>query len=56
MGEPVGEAIGASSTEEIDLDLDKPARYYLLWFNKLSEARDQEGRFQVEVSNIELLG
>jgi hypothetical protein len=55
-GEPIGEAIGASSTEEIELHLDKPARYFLLWFNKLSEARDQEGRYQVEVSNIELLG
>ena len=55
-GDPVGEVVGASSTEEIDLELDQPSRYYLLWFNKLSEARDQEGRYQVEVSNIELLG
>jgi eukaryotic-like serine/threonine-protein kinase len=55
-GEPVGEAVGASSIEEIDLGLDKPSRYYLLWFNKLSEARDQEGRYQVEISNLELLG
>jgi tRNA A-37 threonylcarbamoyl transferase component Bud32 len=55
-GEPVGETIGASSNQEIDLGVDRPSRYFLLWFNKLSEARDQEGRFQVEVSNIELLG
>jgi hypothetical protein len=55
-GEPVGETIGASSNQEIDLSVDRPSRYFLLWFNKLSEARDQEGRFQVEVSNIELLG
>ncbi len=54
-GEPVGEVVGASSTTEIDLDLQKPARYFLLWFNKASEARDQEGRFQVEISDIELL-
>jgi hypothetical protein len=48
--------VGASSDEEIDLNVTQPSRYFLLWFNKLSEARDQEGRFQVEVSNIELLG
>jgi eukaryotic-like serine/threonine-protein kinase len=55
-GEAIGEAINAGSREEISLDLDKPSRYFLLWFNKLSEARDQEGRYQVEISNIELLG
>ncbi|MFI5028851.1 MAG: hypothetical protein ACHQCF_07725, partial [Solirubrobacterales bacterium] len=55
-GEPVGEVVEASSNQEIDLSLDKPSRYFLLWFNKASEARDQEGRYQVEVSNIELLG
>ena len=54
-GEPVGEAVDASSTEEIDLDVRQPSRYFLIWFNKASEARDQAGRFQVEVSNIELL-
>jgi serine/threonine protein kinase len=54
-GEPVGEAIDASSTEEIELDVKQPARYYLLWFNKASEAADQAGRFQVEISDISLL-
>ena len=54
-GKPVGEVIDASSTAEIDLDPHQPARYYLLWFNKASEARDQEGRYQVEISDIELL-
>jgi hypothetical protein len=54
-GDPVGEAVGASSTQEIDLDVPRPSRYFLLWFNKASEARDQEGRFQVEVSDISLL-
>jgi serine/threonine-protein kinase len=55
-GEPVGEAIGASSVEEISLRVRKPAKYFLLWFNKASEARDQEGRYQVEISDISLLG
>jgi serine/threonine-protein kinase len=54
-GEPVGIAVGAASIEEIDLTVPTPARYFLLWFNKASEARDQPGRYQVEVSNIELL-
>jgi serine/threonine-protein kinase len=54
-GEPVGLAIEASSVEEIDLTVPQPSRYFLLWFNKASEARDQPGRYQVEISDIELL-
>jgi serine/threonine-protein kinase len=54
-GEPVGEVIDASSTEEVDLEVAKPARYFLIWFNKASEARDQAGRYQIEISNVELL-
>ncbi|HEX5376672.1 MAG TPA: protein kinase [Solirubrobacterales bacterium] len=54
-GEPVGIAIDASSVEEIDLTVPQPSRYFLLWFNKASEARDQAGRYQVEISDIELL-
>jgi serine/threonine-protein kinase len=54
-GEPVGVAVGASSSEEIDLRVREPSTYFLLWFNKASEARDQAGRYQVEVSDIDLL-
>src|SRR5690349_11272711 len=54
-GEPVGEAIAAGETEEISLDVRKPAKYFLLWFTKASEARDQAGRYQVEISDIALL-
>jgi hypothetical protein len=54
-GEPVGEAIDASSAVAIKLDVKKPSRYFLLWFNKASEARDQAGRYQVEISDISLL-
>ena len=54
-GEPVGEAVGAGTTEEIKLDVNRPSRYFLLWINKASEARDQEGRYQVEISDISLL-
>jgi tRNA A-37 threonylcarbamoyl transferase component Bud32 len=54
--EPVGEVSDASSDQEIDLSVHQPSTYFLLWFTKASEARDQEGRYQVEISNIELLG
>ena len=54
-GEPVGEAVGAGTTEEIKLDVRRPSRYFLLWINKASEARDQAGRYQVEISDISLL-
>ena len=54
-GEPVGTTIDATSSQEIDLTVDEPARYFLLWFNKASEAHDQYGGYQVEISNIQLL-
>jgi len=54
-GEPVGTATDASGTEEIDLNVSAPSRYFLLWFTKASEARDQAGRYQIEISDIKLL-
>jgi eukaryotic-like serine/threonine-protein kinase len=54
-GDPVGEAVDSSSSEEIGLNVRQPSRYFLLWINKASEARDQAGRFQVEISDIRLL-
>jgi tRNA A-37 threonylcarbamoyl transferase component Bud32 len=54
-GEPVGVVAEASATQEIDLTVPQPSRCFLLWFNKASEARDQPGRYQVEISDIELL-
>jgi eukaryotic-like serine/threonine-protein kinase len=53
-GDPVGEVGDAKGTVEIDLSVKQPSRYFLLWFNKASEARDQEGRYQVEISDIKL--
>ena len=55
-GEPVGEASEAGETQEIDLSVTQPSTYFLLWFTKASEARDQEGRYQVEISDIKLSG
>jgi len=54
-GEPVGITVDAGATTEIDLTVPSPARYFLLWFNKASEANDQYGGFQVEISDIKLL-
>jgi eukaryotic-like serine/threonine-protein kinase len=54
--EPIGEVEDASTVQEIDLDTRQPSTYFLLWFTKASEARDQAGRYQIEISDIELLG
>jgi eukaryotic-like serine/threonine-protein kinase len=53
--ESVGDVENAEETQEIDLDVRQPSTYFLLWFTKASEARDQPGRYQIEVSDIELL-
>jgi hypothetical protein len=54
-GEPVGEVSDGAATQEIDLEVTQPSTYFLLWFTKASEARDQAGRYQVEISDIKLL-
>jgi serine/threonine-protein kinase len=54
--EPVGEVSEAEGVQEIDLEVRQPSTYFLLWFTKASPARDQEGRYQIEISDIELLG
>jgi serine/threonine-protein kinase len=54
-GEPVGEVTDAEGLVEVDLSVPQPARYFLIWFNKAAPARDQEGRYQVEVSDVKLL-
>jgi serine/threonine-protein kinase len=54
-GEPVGEIADAGPTVEADIDTPAPAKYFLIWFNKAAPARDQEGRFQVEISDVKLL-
>ena len=53
-GEPIGEVKNADKTEEIDLHLGSAAKYFLVWFTKASPAGDQEGSFQVEISDIKL--
>jgi tRNA A-37 threonylcarbamoyl transferase component Bud32 len=55
-GDPVGEVEEAGNTQDIDLTVPQPSTYFLLWFTKASEARDQPGRYQIEISDIKLLG
>jgi len=54
-GEPVGEVTDAADAEEIELHLGSPAKYFLIWFNRASPARDQEGRYQIEISDVKLI-
>jgi serine/threonine-protein kinase len=54
--EPVGEVSEAEAVQEIALGVSQPSTYFLLWFTKASPARDQEGRYQIEISDIKLLG
>ncbi|HEU5143252.1 MAG TPA: protein kinase [Solirubrobacterales bacterium] len=54
-GEAVGEVGDAASNQEIGLAVREPSTYFLLWFTKPAEARDQPGRYQVEISDIKLL-
>jgi len=54
-GEPIGEVADAQGLEEVELHLASPAKYFLIWFNKAATARDQEGRYQVEISDVKLV-
>ncbi|HEX6665475.1 MAG TPA: protein kinase [Solirubrobacterales bacterium] len=54
-GEPVGEITDAGDSAEAELSLSSPAKYFLIWFNKASPARDQAGRYQVEISDVKLI-
>jgi serine/threonine-protein kinase len=54
-GEPIGEVTDAEKNEEVELHLAGPAKNFLLWFTKAAPARDQEGRYQVEISEVKLI-
>ena len=53
-GEAIGEVKNAEKEEEVQLHLGAAAKYFLIWFTKASPASDQEGRFQVEISDVKL--
>ncbi len=54
-GEPIGEVTDADKNEEVELHLAAPAQNFLIWFTKAAPARDQEGRYQVEISEVKLV-
>lgn len=54
-GEPIGQVEDADKNEEVELHLAGPAQNFLLWFTKAAPARDQEGRYQVEISEVKLV-
>jgi serine/threonine protein kinase len=54
-GEPIGTVTNAKELEEVELHLAGPAKHFLIWFNKAATARDQEGRYQVEISDVKLI-
>jgi tRNA A-37 threonylcarbamoyl transferase component Bud32 len=54
-GEPVGEVSDAQKSETIDLHLGSPAKYFLLWFTRAAPSQEQEGRYQVEISDVKLV-
>jgi eukaryotic-like serine/threonine-protein kinase len=55
-GQPVGEVSNADTRQTIDLRVSRPSQYFLLWFTKAAAATDQEGRYQVSISDIKLIG
>jgi len=55
-GAPVGSIADATEVERIPLSVAAPSGYFLLWFTQASESRDQPGRYQVEITDVELLG
>jgi serine/threonine-protein kinase len=54
-GEPVGEVVDAEKNEEIELHLGSPAKYFLLWFVKAAPSAEQEGSYQIEISDVKLI-
>ncbi len=53
-GEPIAEVTNAAGEEEVQLHLGQAAKYFLIWFTKASPSADEEGRYQVEISDIKL--
>jgi eukaryotic-like serine/threonine-protein kinase len=54
-GEPVGEVADAGEVAEVALNVSVPSKYFLIWFNKAAPSRDQEGRYQLEISDVKLI-
>jgi serine/threonine protein kinase len=53
-GQPVATVRNGGGTETVNLP-GKPDRSYLIWITKPPEAKDDPGRFQMEISDVRLL-
>ena len=53
--EVVGKATDAGARQSIELTVDEPARFYLVWFTKLP-TNEETAELQVAVSDITLIG
>jgi len=54
-GEPVGEVTDAPDVAEVPIDVTAPAKNFLIWFNRAAPSRDQDGRYQLEISDVKLI-
>jgi tRNA A-37 threonylcarbamoyl transferase component Bud32 len=54
-GDPIGSVTNAKAAEEVELHPVGPAKHFLIWFNKAAPAKDQEDRYQVEISDVQLI-
>jgi eukaryotic-like serine/threonine-protein kinase len=54
-GRQVGEVGDADTRQSIDLEVPRPSQYFLLCFTKAAPAADEEGRYQVSISDIKLI-
>ena len=50
----MGEATDAGTKQAIELTVDEPSRFYLVWLTKLPT--DESGELTGEVSDIKLIG
>jgi serine/threonine-protein kinase len=55
-GDGIASVTGAKSVSAIKLTTLKPSTYFLLWFTKAAPSKDGSGQYQVQISNIKLLG
>jgi hypothetical protein len=53
-GQPVATVTGGGGRESITLP-GKPAQSFLIWITKPPQAKDDPGRFQMEISDVRLL-
>jgi hypothetical protein len=52
-GQPVATVREGSDTERLALP-GKPAKSFLIWITKLPQAKDDPGRYQIEISDVQL--